>query len=67
MRNIFIFMLPIFLGLVFTSDARAADKQIDFFSEHVKCAGSIYFPPGFSESGSFPAVVLAPGKGKLSR
>ncbi len=36
-------------------------KKVWFYSEGVACYGRIFFPPGYSESGSRPAVVLATG------
>ena len=36
-------------------------KEVWFYSEGVACYGRIFFPPGYSESGSRAAVVLANG------
>ena len=36
-------------------------REVWFYSEGVACYGRVFFPPGYSESGSHPAVVLANG------
>jgi uncharacterized protein len=36
-------------------------RDVTFHSEFVALAATMYFPRGYSQSGSFPAVVLAPG------
>jgi dienelactone hydrolase len=42
-------------------------KDAPFFSEGIQCGGTLFLPPGFSEDGSFPAVVVAPGWAETSR
>jgi dienelactone hydrolase len=39
---------------------------VRFFSELVTCFGRLYLPRGFSATGSYPAVVLAPGWGRTA-
>lgn len=41
-------------------------KDAPFFSDGIQCAGTIFLPPGFSEVGSFRAVVVAPGWGETA-
>jgi dienelactone hydrolase len=36
-------------------------RPASFYSEGVVCGGTIFLPPGFSDEGSYPAVVVAPG------
>lgn len=43
--------------------AGAAGKDVRFFSEAVAIHGGLFYPPGFTTTGSAPAVVLAPGWG----
>ena len=44
--------------------AGAAGKDVRFFSEAVSIHGRLFYPPGFTTTGSAPAVVLAPGWGE---
>lgn len=41
-------------------------RDVTFYSEHVRCGGTLYLPAGFQASGSHPAVVLAPGWSKTA-
>jgi len=41
-------------------------RDVTFYSEHVRCAATLYLPPGFVPGGSAPAVVLAPGWGQTA-
>lgn len=43
-----------------------AQHDVQFYSEGVLCAGKLYLPAGYSDSGKVAAVVLAPGSGKTS-
>jgi dienelactone hydrolase len=41
--------------------AGVTDRVVTYFSEGVACYGRLFFPPGFSPTGSTPGVVLANG------
>jgi uncharacterized protein len=46
--------------------ARVTTRDVVFFSEGIKSHGKLFVPAGFSEAGSVPAVVVAPGVGQIA-
>jgi dienelactone hydrolase len=41
-------------------------RDVVFFSEGIKAHGKLFMPAGFSETGSTPAAVVAPGVGQIA-
>lgn len=46
---------------VYTMPDGVSAKEVTWYSEGIACWGKIFYPRDFSESGSFPGVVLAHG------
>jgi dienelactone hydrolase len=46
--------------------AGVTTREVHYYSELVSCFARLYLPRGFSATGSYPAVVLAPGWGRTA-
>ncbi len=59
-------LIVVALALGAPSAHAQTSKDIRFYSEAVSLYGKVFFPSGFSTSGSAPAVILAPDWGEMA-